>query len=96
MPYYVYILASRSRALYTGVTNDLRRRVWQHRVGWFEGHTKRYRITRLVHYETTDSVRAAITRERQIKAWTREKRMRLVEQENAGWLDLAASWYGPS
>ncbi|GLC27698.1 GIY-YIG nuclease family protein [Roseisolibacter agri] len=95
MPYYVYILASHSRALYTGVTNDLRRRVWQHRVGFYESHTKRYRINRLVHFETTDSARAAIAREKQIKAWTREKRMALVEQWNAGWLDLSAGWYGP-
>ena len=90
---YVYILASRTRRLYTGVTRDLLRRVWQHRSGAVPGHTARYAITRLVHYEAVDDVAAAIAREKQIKSWTREKRLALVERTNAGWLDLAEPWF---
>ena len=93
MPYYVYILASRSRAIYTGMTSDLQRRVWQHRVGWFAGHTREYRIHRLVYFETTASARSAFARERQIKAWTRAKRVALIESGNPAWDDLARDWF---
>ena len=93
MLFYVYILSSRSRALYTGMTSDLRRRIWQHRVGWYAGHTREYRIHRLVYVETTDSARAARFRERQIKAWTRAKRVALIEAGNPAWDDLARSWF---
>lgn len=93
--FYVYILASRSRILYTGVTNDLRRRLGEHREGSPGSFTKRYRINRLVYFESTHDVRAAIAREKQIKAWSREKRVALVEEHNAGWLDLGVGWFGP-
>jgi putative endonuclease len=91
--YYVYILASLSRRLYVGVTSDLHRRVWQHRNGAIPGFTTRYRIGRLVYYEAVDEPLSAIAREKQIKGWTREKRLRLVETSNAGWIDLAADWF---
>jgi putative endonuclease len=91
--YYVYILASRSQVLYTGVTNDLHRRVYQHKAGVLPGFTKRYSVTRLVYFETTPDVLAAIAREKVIKSWTRERRIRLVESVNAPWLDLAADWF---
>ena len=91
--YHVYILAGHTRRLYVGRTRSLPRRVWQHRAGTFPGFTRRYRITRLVYFESTDNVRAAVARERQLKSWTREKRLRLVESVNAGWLDLAAAWF---
>jgi putative endonuclease len=91
--YYVYILASDSRVLYTGVTNDLQRRVYQHKTGMLPGFTKRYSVTRLVYFEMTTDVRAAIAREKAIKAWTRERRLRLFESVNAPWLDLAADWF---
>ena len=71
--YYVYIMASRSRTLYTGVTNDLNRRVWEHKHGTIPGFTKRYRVNRLVHFESTSNVSAAIAREKQIKGWSRAK-----------------------
>ena len=87
--YFVYILASRSRRLYVGCTNDLARRLAQHRAGVFAGFTSRYRIHSLVHFEVTTDVRAAIARERELKGWSRERKMRLVESANAGWLDLA-------
>ena len=88
--YYVYILASRSRNLYTGVTNNLRRRLLEHRLSLLPGFTSRYRIFRLVHYEAFVDVRNAIAREKEIKAWRREKKIRLIEQENPTWEDLAA------
>ncbi len=88
--FYVYILSSRSRRLYTGVTNDLSRRLAEHRLGLCM-HTKRYQITSLVYYETTGNPIAAIAREKQIKSWTREKRLSLIETENAGWRDLSSS-----
>jgi len=88
--YYVYILASRSRNLYTGVTNSLRRRLIEHRQGLAPGFTSRYRIFRLVHFEVFRDIRNAIAREKEIKAWRREKKIRLVEQENPTWEDFAA------
>lgn len=93
--YYVYILASRSWVLYTGSTRDLVRRVHQHRLGLIPGFTKKYCITRLVYYEETPSARSAFDRERQVKGWTREKKIRLIESLNAGWLDLATDWFPP-
>lgn len=90
--YYVYILASLSRRLYTGVTNDLRRRVAEHRGGSPGSFTKRYRVTRLVYFESTCDIQAAIAREKQIKSWSRERRLKLMEQQNAGWINLGAGW----
>ncbi len=87
--YYVYILASRSRNLYTGVTNSLQRRLLEHRQGLVPGFTSRYRIFRLVHSEVFSDIRNAIAREKEIKAWRREKKIRLVEKENPTWEDLA-------
>ena len=92
MPYYVYMLASRSRVLYTGFTNNITRRVWEHRKGTVPGFTKVYRVNRLVWYEPHDRPRSAIAREKQIKRWGRGKKIWLVEQENPNWLDLAANW----
>jgi putative endonuclease len=89
----VYILASTSRVLYTGVTRDLQRRVYQHRQGLVPGFTRRYRVDRLVYFEQTPSARAAFERERQLKKWSRAKKVRLIESVNAGWLDLAADWF---
>jgi putative endonuclease len=87
--YCVYILASRSRNLYTGVTNDLERRLSEHRQELVLGFTSRYRIFRLVHCEPFGDIRAAIAREKEIKAWRREKRVRLIERDNPLWLDLS-------
>ena len=89
--YSVYILASHSRVLYVGVTNDLVRRVQQHRSGEVGGFTRQYHVQRLVYYETTESAYAAITREKQIKGWRREKKLRLIERENPGWVELMPS-----
>ena len=90
--YYVYILASRSRRLYTGVTNNLLRRIYRHKNGESE-FTAKYRITRLVYFETTGEVMTAIAREKQIKGWTRGKKLALIRRANPSWDDLAADWF---
>jgi putative endonuclease len=91
--FFVYILASHSRVLYTGVTRDLIGRIHQHRLELVSGFTQEYHVNRLVYYEETPSARFAFDRERQIKGWSREKKLRLIESVNAGWLDLAADWF---
>ncbi|MCU1271162.1 MAG: excinuclease subunit [Acidobacteriaceae bacterium] len=90
--YYVYIMASRSLNLYTGVTNSIYRRAVQHKFGEIEGFTKRYKINRLVYYETFGRVGRAIAREKQIKSWTRAKRIALIKTKNPAWQDLAEGW----
>ena len=90
--YYVYILTNRSRTLYIGVTNDLYRRLKEHREGKAGSFTTRYRIDRLVHVEATEDVYAALTREKQIKGWTRQKKLELIAEQNPGWHDLSAEW----
>jgi len=89
----MYILASRSRTVYTGVTGGLKDRVMQHKLGLIEGFTKKYRINPLVYYETCPDVRLAIAREKQIKRWRREKKVKLIEAHNPAWGDLAADWF---
>jgi putative endonuclease len=91
--YCVYILSSTSRVLYTGSTSNLLRRTYQHRHGLIPGFTSRYAITRLVFFECTPNASAAVAREREIKGWTRGKRVKLIESVNAGWLDLAEDWF---
>ncbi len=91
--YHVYIMSSRSRAIYIGVTSDLMRRVACHRSGAIPGHTRRYRITRLVYFEATNDIHAAIAREKQLKGWRREKKVRLIESCNPTWEDLAEDWF---
>jgi putative endonuclease len=93
--FYVYILASKSRRIYTGVTNNIGRRVAQHKRGEIEGFTQRYKITRLVYIEEYRYVRAAIRREKQIKGLDRAKRVALIERENPTWDDLAEDWGKP-
>lgn len=87
--YYVYIMANKhSTVLYTGVTNDLRRRVYEHKSGQGGGFTSRYRINRLVYYEIAHDARSAIAREKQIKGGSREKKLALVNGMNPEWKDL--------
>jgi putative endonuclease len=92
--YYVYVLASRSRRLYTGVTNSLERRINEHRDGRASGFATRYRIFRLVHVETFGDVRDAIAREKEIKGWNREKKLALIDSANPEWKDLAEEVFG--
>jgi putative endonuclease len=94
--YYVYILASRSRAIYVGMTGFLMNRILGHRTGEGSEFTRKYRIHRLVHYEVFHSVAAAIARETEIKKWRREKKIALIIQKNPTWEDLAAEWGKPA
>ena len=91
--YYVYIMTNSSRTLYTGVTDDLVRRVYEHKNKLVEGFTQKYNITRLVYYEITSDVQAAIQREKQIKGWLRKKKIALIEAANPEWEDLSEGWY---
>jgi putative endonuclease len=90
--YYVHIMASRSLNLYTGITNSIYRRALQHKAGEVDGFTKRYNINRLVYYEVFHQAGNAIAREKQIKSWTRAKRLALVVTKNPSWQDLAEGW----
>jgi putative endonuclease len=90
--YYVYIMASKSRVLYVGVTNNLQRRVEQHKQKVVEGFTRKYNVTRLVYYEMTNDVHTALAREKQIKSWRRGKKIELIESVNPGWKDLSEEW----
>lgn len=90
--YCVYIMSSVSRVLYIGVTNNLERRVYEHRHKLVEGFTKRYNITRLVWFESTSNIEAAITREKQLKGWLRARKITLIESTNPDWRDLSENW----
>ena len=90
--YYVYIMTNKSWTLYTGVTNDLARRVWEHKNKWTKGFTSKYRIGKLVYFEIFADIRDAIAREKQIKGWTRAKKWALVQAVNPAWKDLSETW----
>ena len=91
--YYVYILTNRTDdVLYTGVTNDLSRRLYEHKHKIVEGFTAKYNVHKLVYYEVTTDIRAAIEREKQIKGWVRVKKIALIETINPDWKDLSAEW----
>ena len=87
--YYVYILTNKNnRVMYVGVTNDLERRMYEHKNRTADGFTKKYNVYKLVYYEFTNDVNSAIAREKQIKGWTRDKKNRLVESVNKGWVEM--------
>ena len=98
--FYVYIMASKSGILYTGVTNDIERRVYEHRHKLVKGFTAKYNITRLVFYEDVEGPENAFRREKEIKGWLRSKKIALIESMNPTWKDLSEEWYasndGPS
>jgi putative endonuclease len=88
--YYVYIMTNKTnRVLYTGVTNDLKRRVYEHKEKLVEGFTKRYNVDKLVYYEVCEDIENAILREKQIKGWLRGKKIDLIESTNPEWRDLS-------
>jgi putative endonuclease len=94
MSYYVYIMTNyRMTVLYIGVTNDLERRVYEHKKKLADGFTKKYNLDRLVYFEETDDVTVAIEREKQLKRWVRRRKAALVATMNPEWRDLAADWY---
>ena len=99
--FYVSLMTNRSRVvLYTGITNSLVRRVWEHQNGEIEGSTKKYKVNRLVYYENFDDPRDAISREKEIKGWRRGKKNALVKTLNPKWTDLSPMLFqgmrGPS
>ncbi len=91
--YYVYIMTSPSGTLYTGMTNDLKRRVYQHKHKLIEGFTEKYNVTRLAYYEETQDVQTAIAHEKEIKRWRRSKKLELIKSLNPKWQDLSDGWY---
>jgi putative endonuclease len=87
--YYVYIITNIiNTVLYTGVTNDIVRRIWEHKQGEVNGFSKRYNLCKLVYYEATDCIESAIIREKQIKKWRRQKKRDLINGFNSNWRDL--------
>lgn len=90
--YYVYIMTNRSRTLYTGVTNNLERRVYEHKHKIIPSFTSKYNIDQLVYYEETNSIHVAIAREKEIKSWLRRRKIELIESKNPQWRDLSADW----
>ncbi len=94
MNYYVYILTNKTnRVLYIGVTNNLERRLYEHRNELADSFTKRYHVHKLVYFETTTDIRTAIEREKQLKGWLRVKKNALIETMNPKWEDLSTKWY---
>jgi len=93
--YFTYIVASRSRTLYTGVTNNIEKRIREHRDGTLEGFSKEYACQRLVWFEIFGYIDDAITREKQLKRWVRRKKIDLIERANPTWIDLSAEWGKP-
>lgn len=90
--YYIYIVSNKSRRLYTGITSNLKKRVFEHKNKLLDGFTARYNFDMLIHYEVFSQVANAITREKQIKSWSREKKLRLILAENPDWQDLSLEW----
>ncbi len=91
--YYVYIMTSPSGTLYIGVTNDLHRRVYEHKKARVPGFTSKYGINRLVYFEESSAVHAAIAREKQLKRWRRDRKTALIQSVNPKWQDLSDGWY---
>jgi len=91
--YFVYIMSNRSKTLYTGVTNSLYRRVWQHKEHTGSKFTARYKLDRLVYFERFSDIRSAIDREKRIKGWLRIKKITLIVSVNPSWRDLSDGWY---
>jgi putative endonuclease len=90
--YYIYIMTNASKTLYIGVTNDLMRRVEEHKNGQIKGFTSKYHITKLVYFEQGDNIETAIAREKQIKGWLRNRKIALIESVNPDWRDLSEDW----
>jgi len=90
--YYTYVVASRSHTSYVGMTSEIEIRVRQHKEGRFDGFSKRYNCNRLVWFEKYGLVQEAIAREKQLKGWSRAKKIALIEHQNPAWVDLSAAW----
>ena len=90
---YIYIMVSKSWTLYVGITNNIKRRVFEHKNHLVPGFTNKYSIDRLLYVETFANPASAINREKQIKAWRREKKVKLIDSQNPAWNDLIEGWY---
>lgn len=90
--YYIYIMTNNTKTLYIGMTNNLQRRVYEHKNHLVKGFTSKYRISKLIYYETTKDVNSAIIREKQLKNWHRQWKINLIEENNPEWNDLAKEW----
>ncbi len=90
--FYVYIMTNKSGTLYIGVTNDLQRRVYEHKTKFISGFTSRYNLNRLVYFEDYTDIRQAIAREKQVKDWLRKKKIELIDSINPKWEDLSLDW----
>ena len=91
--YYIYIMSSQSGTLYVGMTNDIKKRVYQHKNHLIPGFTDKYNVDRLLYIETTSDSISAIRREKQLKRWRREKKVTLIDSQNPDWKDLSDDWY---
>jgi len=91
--YYVYIMTNKSGTLYTGITNDIKKRIYTHKNKLIPGFTKKYNISRLIYFEIFGDVYFAISREKTIKGWLRKKKIELIRKTNPDWKDLAEDWY---
>ena len=92
--YYTYILTNwNNTVMYIGITNNLERRILEHKHGLIKGYTKKYNVHKLVYYEYTTDVRVAIEREKQLKGWKRSKKNELVEKSNPYWEDISEGWF---
>ena len=91
--YYTYIMSNASGTLYTGMTNNIKNRIWQHKTKTADGFTKRYNITQLVWYYVFRTPGEAIQMEKRIKGWVREKKLDLIKSINPGWKDLSCGWF---
>jgi putative endonuclease len=96
MTYCVYIMASESGVIYIGVTNDLERRIFEHKTGAVPGFSTRYNLKKAVYFEVFADVRAAIAREKQLKGWLRKRKVSLIESVNPNWNDLSPDWTRPA
>ena len=94
MKYFVYILTNKyNKVLYTGVTNNIKRRIYEHKNKLVKGFTSKYNLNKLVYFEETNDIRSAIVREKQIKGWLRKKKIELIDRENPTWNDLSSNWF---
>lgn len=91
--YYIYILSNKSKVLYVGVTNNLNRRIYEHKNKLLDGFSKKYNLTKFVYFESTKDISEAIRREKQLKNWKREWKIELIEKDNPEWKDLSEDWF---
>ena len=91
--YYVYIISSNTGTLYVGMTNDIKRRLYEHKNKLVSGFSKKYNVDRLLYFETFSNPNSAIAREKQIKTWRREKKIKLIDTINQDWKDLSRQWF---